>query len=1038
MGDRMRPLSFAGLIERCFDEPRARRTVFDLPVAHFWRPQAERRASMLSSSAANPVGPAAGPHTQLSQNIVCAWLAGGRYIELKTVQKLDALSVGKPCIDAADEGYNVEWSTELGLEESWKEYLKAWMAIHLLDAVLGAAPSAPMAPEARPSCMFNMSVGYDLDGIRTERMDRFIGRLMDCSREPFFAECREELERLCASPRLLEGTPWEDRRPSLAGLAGRIPARICSSVTLSTMHGCPPNEIESICGYLLREKRLDTLVKLNPTLLGHEAAADILQAHGFGYVALDPDGFRKDLQMADALPMLRRLKALGEETGRRFGVKLSNTLAAANERRVMPGAEMYLSGRALYPLTVTLAAGIAEELGGALPISFSGGVCAANAGALLDAGIRPLTAATELLKPGGYARLGELARIAERHADAWNLPAVDPRAVRRAAEAARTEPFTMKRFRGEGRAAARGTLPLLDCFVAPCVQACPIRQDVPEYVHLAGEGRCADALRLILERNPLPFMTGHLCDHQCMRACSRLDWEGAVRIREVKRIAADRGWAELGADGRARVRVGADRGLKAAVVGAGPAGLAAASFLRRDGFETHVFERERDAGGVVRRLLPGFRVPAEAVERDVALLADLGAVFHFGASSPRVQDLLARGFSCVLVGIGAEADRDIGIPGTLPALPFLRAFRADPRSITLGASVVVVGGGDTAMDAARAARRCAGVREVRVAYRRGERDMPASREEYEAALAEGIGFSFLRAPVRWDRGAGLVCAVMAPGDPDADGRRRPEATGATETIRADAVITAAGTGTANAAFESVGLGAARRAADPRTQETSVSGVYLIGDAAGEPSTIVEAIASARRAVQAVVAREEATGGRAARLPAAPPALDPEALRAARDGLLPAEPPGTPDPAAAATEARRCLGCRTLCMKCVEVCPNRANALVAVEGPFRDSCQVVHVDALCNECGNCATFCPWEGRPYRDKLTVFATEEDYLGSSNPGFFVSRGMGRIRVDGREGVLCADATGGVVADLGDQATLTLVQAVLRDHGYLLGGSR
>ncbi|HEY9595187.1 MAG TPA: putative selenate reductase subunit YgfK, partial [Spirochaetia bacterium] len=298
MSDRMRPLPFRELVLRSFAELRAKGSLFDVPTAHFWAPVGSARARIFSTTAANPVGPAAGPHTQLTQNIVCAWLAGGRYIELKTVQKLDELVVEKPCIDAADEGYNVEWSQELTLDQSYDEYLKAWVFLHALEALEGITER---------SFVFNMSVGYDLDGIKTERMDQLIRRLMDSSGEPLFARYREELDELARRPGLLDGTPWAGRESALKGLAGRISPRMSASVTLSTMHGCPPHEIESICTYMLKEKRLDTLVKLNPTLLGHAKAKDLLTRLGFGYVALKPEGFAKDLQYTDALPMVKRL-----------------------------------------------------------------------------------------------------------------------------------------------------------------------------------------------------------------------------------------------------------------------------------------------------------------------------------------------------------------------------------------------------------------------------------------------------------------------------------------------------------------------------------------------------------------------------------------------------------------------------------------------------------------------------------------------------------------------------------------------------------
>ena len=414
---------------------------------------------------------------------------------------------------------------------------------------------------------------------------------------------------------------------------------------------------------------------------------------------------------------------------------------------------------------------------------------------MLGAGIRPLTLATDLLKPGGYARLKEMAEITERHAETWSASRVDPQRARAAADSARTVEHFRKDFRGTDKVHVEGALPLFDCFVAPCLVTCPIHQDVPEYIHLAGEGRFEEAFDAIYARNPLPFITGYLCDHQCMGNCTRMDWEGAVRIREMKRIAAERGYTAFRRSGTPAARRAANRGVKAAIVGAGPAGLAVSCFLAREGFEVHVFEREEEPGGVVRYLLPSFRMPADAVEKDVTLLRDQGVQFHFGELGiPAVADLRAHGYRYVLAGVGAQADKDIGIPAARPVLSFLRQFREDPSRLSLGSSVAVMGAGDTAMDAARAAKRCAGVKEVRVLYRRTEKEMPASVEEYQSAREEGILFHFLRAPERWLNGPGteLVCRVMEPGSPDESGRSRPVAGKQTESFAADTLITAVG------------------------------------------------------------------------------------------------------------------------------------------------------------------------------------------------------------------------------------------------------
>jgi putative selenate reductase len=450
--------------------------------------------------------------------------------------------------------------------------------------------------------------------------------------------------------------------------------------------------------------------------------------------------------------------------------------------------------------------------------------------------------------------------------------------------------------------------------------------------------------------------------------------------------------------------------------------------------------------------VPAFRVPVDAIAKDVSLLEDLGVRFLFG-STATVDALRADGARYVLAAIGAERDRGIGIEGAREALVFLREFRSDPKRPALGRSVAVVGAGDTAMDAARAARRCRGVREVRVIYRRSEREMPASREEYEDARAEGVSFHYLRVPERWaDRT--LACRVMRLGDPDASGRPRPVPTDGTESFHADTVITATGTEVDPKALEAIGLPAEAQTADPATGETGLAGVFLLGDAAAGASTIVKAIASARRAARAIVEREGGSrwGGLAPGLGA--PA-DPLRLRASRDRLLPSPPAGRGGRAAdgtlRSTESVRCLGCDVLCLKCVEVCPNRANTYVAIGDGFRDQVQVLHLDALCNECGNCATFCPWDGKPYTDKLTVFASETDFRGSANTGFAVEGRRLLLRLDGTVGEIAlgsdgrlADGVDGAEAAPGafppgpaGALTRAVVQAVLGDHAYLLGGT-
>ncbi|MBR5669380.1 MAG: putative selenate reductase subunit YgfK, partial [Spirochaetales bacterium] len=398
MGDRMRPVPFEELIGRIFEEYRNHGSVFGIHREDFFRPDGKHSIEVFGQKCATPLGPAAGAHSQLAQNIVSAYMVGGRFMELKTVQIMDHLEIAKPCIDARDEGHNVEWSTEYTLEKAYDEYLKAWFAIHLIQAAFSGKAGAP-------DFIFNMSVGYNLEGIKQPKMQTYIDNMIDARRSPLFEEYKAILKSLIEEGGILEGTDLEGHEKALKGLEQRISPNISPSVTISTMHGCPPKEIEAICSYMLTEKHLNTFVKLNPTLLGYDEVRNILDTIGFTHVALRRESFEHDLQYPDAIAMLQRLVQLARKEKLGFGVKLTNTLGNINDGSVLPGDEKYMSGRALLPISTTVASRLSAEFDGKLPISYSGGCTIFSVKDIFDTGIRPITLATDMLKPGGYARM---------------------------------------------------------------------------------------------------------------------------------------------------------------------------------------------------------------------------------------------------------------------------------------------------------------------------------------------------------------------------------------------------------------------------------------------------------------------------------------------------------------------------------------------------------------------------------------------------------------------------------------------------------
>lgn len=469
MGDIMRPVPFEELLTRIFDEYHQNRSIFGIPEQQFYRKENQNLIKVFGETCETPIGPAAGPHTQLAQNIIVSWLTGGRFIELKTVQILDRLELDKPCIDAEDECFNTEWSTEFTLLKAHDEYLKAWFALHLLEEIFD-----PRIQGEAKSFIFNMSVGYNLDGIKQPPMQQFIHDMMDSAKHPKFAEYRRILARLVKDEAFLARLGLTERRDRLAALAEAIPGDMAHGVTLSTMHGCPPDEIEAICRYMLEEKQLNTFVKLNPTLLGYARVREILDTCGFDYIGLKEESFEHDLKLARALEMLQRLMALGREKQLSFGVKLTNTLGTINNKGALPGEEMYMSGRALFPLSINVAAVLSRAFNGELPISYSGGASKFNIRDIFETGIRPITMATDLLKPGGYLRLTECMRELDR-SEYWEMPRVDVARLEALAARAVSMEYTQKHWKSEDRIDAGGPLPLTDCYVAPCVTACAIK-----------------------------------------------------------------------------------------------------------------------------------------------------------------------------------------------------------------------------------------------------------------------------------------------------------------------------------------------------------------------------------------------------------------------------------------------------------------------------------------------------------------------------------------------------------------------------------
>lgn len=469
----LKPIPFARLLRRLQRDLSAGGAVFGMERKHWYRsaPELDLSVTVGGLRAGNPLGPAAGPHTQLAQNMVLGWLGGARIFELKTLQVLDQLELPRPCIHAPDLAFNVEWSQELRLKESLKEYAKTrW----LLDLLANQAGRLDFTPGPWLDAVLDLSVGYNLEGLRSEPMRHALAKAMQP--QELYHELAGEL-----GPELLD----------FAGAAPTGP--LARTITLSTFHGCPPDEIEAMSCFLL-DTGWNVVVKFNPTLLGElELRHRLHEQMAYRDLELDPEGIAADLQLEDAIPMIERLQDYAAARNLELGAKFSNTLILKNKPEHFPTQQdrhMYLSGPPLYPLALATADLVCSRLSRPLGLSFSAGIDRRNVASTLACGFVPLTFCTELLKQGGYARitpmlaavekemlargmtsLWEYQGLSEDQAGSWSLKQHRLHAV--AEEAAVNSRYASEKVR---KAPRRETVKLesLDCCNCKlCITVCP-------------------------------------------------------------------------------------------------------------------------------------------------------------------------------------------------------------------------------------------------------------------------------------------------------------------------------------------------------------------------------------------------------------------------------------------------------------------------------------------------------------------------------------------------------------------------------------
>ena len=1015
MPDKFRPIPLKQLLQIILNEYISNKSIFGIPEELFFVPEQNIpfTTELFYRKLDSPLGVAAGPHSQLAQNIVAAWLMGARYIELKTIQTLDEIEVARPCIDMQDEGYNCEWSQELKITESFNEYLNAWIIIHILNYKFGRGKDT--------GTIFNMSVGYDMQGILNDNVQWYLGKMSYCNAE---LNCKiSEIRELY---------------PDIEEIS--IPSKLSDNITLSTMHGCPAGEIEEIATYFLEKKNLHTFVKLNPTLLGKEMVSEILNSR-LNFKTIVPDiAFEHDLKYPDAIGIIRSLQKKAKDKNLRFGLKLTNTLESVNSKEIF-GRDvemMYMSGRALHPLSVNLANKLQQEFNGELLISFSAGADAFNFPSLISCGFKTVTVCSDILKPGGYMRLNQYLdnlhkRFKEFDCDNigdFILKSSGRKGLKAAALSNLTgyagEVLESKRYKREylrlPDIKTKRKLDYFDCISAPCRDTCATNQDVPDYLYFISVDQPAEAYESVLRTNPFPSTTGMVCDHLCQDKCTRINYDEPLMIREVKRFISEQREVKL--------KAAEKNGIKVAVIGAGPAGLSCSYFLSLAGFSVDVFESRSKAGGMVQFAIPGFRLTDEAVEYDFKRIIEAGARIHYNNKIDRKKfQSLRTDYSYIFIGTGAQRSAELKIEGAdakgvIEPLNFLFKVKAGNKT-SPGKNIVIIGGGNTAMDAARIACRLVGSEgKVTIVYRRTINEMPADQGEIKSVLEEGVEIIELAVPEKIIEKNGHVRALLVSKmelrGHDSAGRPLPvRIPGQEFEILCDTIIPAVGQ-KPDIDFATTG----QLSADTKSYLTKMDNVFIGGDALRGASTAINSIGDGRKSAEEII-KKSGIDFRI-KLPVYEKNLTKKELIIKRSKRLFAPEPIKPafndiinfnlisetlGKETIIKEAGRCLYCDEICNICTTVCPNFANYSYEIT-PVRynlrkvlnlengrieiqndkifsayQKYQILNIGNFCNECGNCNSFCPASGAPYKEKPKIYLTISSF-NEAGKGYLLTK--------------------------------------------------
>lgn len=1021
MSDLMNPPSIEQLLRMILSSFDEKGEIFDIPEKLFYKHwhyhtlYTEKHGKRIH----NPVGISSGPHSQMAQNIVTAWLCGARIIELKTVQPNTIPDRTKPSIDIFEGAYNCERSQELSIEQAYDQYLNAWILIHVLQHKL----SLETYKLKDIGTLFIMSLGYTLSDIRSDKIQWFIEKMTNCH--------QEKTEKIKAIKSIY---------PDVTKI--NIPDQISDSFIINTCKGCSARELEYICKFLVIDKKLHPSIKFSPKLLGYKSVMAILSAENTFDAEINEEDFENSIQYAEALSLIEKVTAISKEMGLEMTVKISNSLACKNKTSFIPqkAEEVYLSGRALHPIAVNLAAKLQTKFEGRLNISFSGGASSMNVVNLIQSGFQSITVCTDLLKPGGYGRLNQyfnelsktfanyqaknIREFILKSGNEYGVIESAMESLRNYAIRTLNDPaYQTNELSGHSLKSKR-PLHHYDCIQAPCTEASPLNIDTSSYSYFTTKNDANKAINAILADNPLPSILGMIGDDPSRLNCVRNNYEYPVLMKEIERFIAEYEPEEnTGLPGMPA------NGMTAAIIGGGISGLSCAWYLSRYGFAVDIYEADAHPGGMVNKFVPSFRISDSAIQKDIRRIKNAGIKILANTEIDHERfERIRKSYNFVYLATGAKESEPCKVSGdntenVIDPITFLSNVKMDP-DYAPGNNIAVIGNNWLAADAARAAIRMVGEEGYVALITTGtEKELDIDINSLKALKDEEIEIFEQTRVLRFITEDGKLHSLETiEVEKEVNGKSKKvkfrDIEGSEEIFRFDAAIPCT---TLKPGTQIIDEKKLKFAGNSR--ETKLKNVFAGGTMTDPVSSVMNAVADAKKAAREIA--EKAGINVPEELFRQEKDIDLQQLKIKRTQL---DKPNFPDqippeertdfkpveqtlkPVKALKEAARCLHCDVLCNICVGVCPNNAMLGFDVNPedikipsitindeeffvnypeklPIIQKHQILTINDWCNDCGNCTTFCPTAGSPNKDKLRVHFRHESFNKDSE-GLLLTR--------------------------------------------------